>query len=126
MEPKNLTGKLGWGDGGIVCRQDRLKSRVWKRVSLGGILAAALVAATGVSTPRPMSPARQAAGRVSLSDIVRAVHSAEPEETIIARIKRNARPFDLTKEERDELKREGVSDTIMKYLVDPTLPYTPA
>jgi hypothetical protein len=67
----------------------------------------------------------QAAARLTLEDVLEIVRSGESEELVVARIKRNARPFDLSIEERTELKREGMSDTIIKYLVDPTLPYAP-
>src|SRR5690349_10201113 len=93
----------------------------------GILLAILLTALTIIIQPIGVTASRvsQAAARLSLSEVVRSVRAGEPEETIVARIKRNARSFDLTKEEKDELKREGVSDTIIKYLMEPALPYTP-
>ena len=92
-----------------------------------GILLAILLTALTIIQPIGVTASRvpQAAARLSLSEVVRSVRAGEPEETIVARIKRNARSFDLTKEEKDELKREGVSDTIIKYLMEPALPYIP-
>ncbi|PYS26838.1 MAG: hypothetical protein DMG11_18435 [Acidobacteria bacterium] len=60
---------------------------------------------------------QNAAARLTLDEVLGLVRSGESEELIVARIKRNGRPFDLSAEERNELKREGISDTIMKYLV---------
>src|SRR2546426_8292573 len=68
---------------------------------------------------------QNAAARLTLDEVLGLVRSGESEELIVARIKRNGRPFDLSVEERVELKREGINDTIMKYLVEPSLPYTP-
>ena len=67
---------------------------------------------------------QNAAARLTLDEVLGLVRSGESEELIVARIKRNGRPFDLSAEERNELKREGISDTIMKYLVEPSLPYS--
>src|SRR5215472_15147535 len=87
------------------------------------LLTAAL--AFSASPPAFTSALTQAASRLSLTDVVRFVQAGESEEAIIGRIKRNGRTFDLAKDERDELKRDGVSETIIKYLMDPALPYTP-
>jgi len=62
---------------------------------------------------------------LTIDEVIRFVKTGVSEEVIIARIKRHGRPFDLSAEEVAELRREGISDNILKYLVDPSLPYTP-
>jgi hypothetical protein len=47
------------------------------------------------------------------------------EEVIITKIKKNGKPFDLSPEEMVELKKSGVSDTVIKFLLDPSQPYSP-
>ena len=63
--------------------------------------------------------------RLSLEDVIKMVAAGESEEAVVLRIKNGKRAFDLTDEERRELGRKGVSDTIIKYLLNPELPYAP-
>jgi hypothetical protein len=69
------------------------------------------------------APAREPA--LSLDDVVRLTHSGFPDEIIITKIKKNGKPFDLNGDELADLKKAGVSDEVVKYLLDPSLPYTP-
>ena len=45
------------------------------------------------------------------------------EDVLAAKIKKSGKAFDLSRDEIIELKRLGVSDTIVKLLLDPTQPY---
>src|SRR5215467_8447735 len=82
---------------------------VWAVISLG--LAGAQPPAGG-NTP------------LSLEEVVKQVKNGLSEELIITKIKKNAKAFDLNTEEVLELKKAGVSENIIKYLLDPSQPYT--
>jgi hypothetical protein len=61
----------------------------------------------------------------SLDDVLKLVRTGVSEDIVIARIKRYNRPFDLNSDEIVELKKLGVSDTVIRYLLEPSQPYTP-
>jgi hypothetical protein len=69
--------------------------------------------------------APRAATTLTLDDVLKLVHAGVSEEIIIARIKRFNKPFDLNSDEILELKKSGVSDPIIKCLLDPATPYAP-
>jgi len=48
------------------------------------------------------------------------------EDVVITKIKKSGKAFDLSTDEMLELKKSGVSETVIRYLLDPTLPYAPA
>lgn len=62
---------------------------------------------------------------LTVEEVLKLVQSGFSEELIITKIRKNAKAFDLNTDELVELKRLGVSDNIVKYLLDPSLPYTP-
>jgi hypothetical protein len=62
---------------------------------------------------------------LSLEEVVKLTKAGLSEEIIVAKIKKAGRAFDLTADEILELKRSGVTDAVIKVLVDPTQPYTP-
>ncbi|MCC7155795.1 MAG: hypothetical protein IT161_14565 [Bryobacterales bacterium] len=62
---------------------------------------------------------------VSLEEVVKLTKAGLSEDIIVAKIKKAGRAFDLTADEILELKRDGVTDAVIKVLVDPTQPYTP-
>jgi hypothetical protein len=62
---------------------------------------------------------------LTVEEVVRLSQAGLPEELIVAKIKKNGKTFDLNKEELLELKKEGVTDTVVKFLLDPSQPYTP-
>jgi hypothetical protein len=88
------------------------------------VLLIALFLFNGSSVPSSTagSPLAQ---RLSLPDVVGWFHAGESEELIVGKLKKNNRPFDLSEDEKRELRREGVTETILKYLVEPSLPYNP-
>jgi hypothetical protein len=75
--------------------------------------------------PAAAPQATQASQSLTLEEVVRFVQAGLAEDLIVARLKRNNKPFDLTSVEIVELKGRGVSDTLMKFLIDPAQPYTP-
>src|SRR5215471_12119338 len=62
---------------------------------------------------------------LSLEEVVKQVKNGLSEELIITKVKKNGKAFDLNTEEVLELKKVGVSDNVIKYLLDPSQPYAP-
>jgi hypothetical protein len=81
-------------------------------------MAAAIPALPGAQTGESRAP-------LSLEEVVKLCQSGFSEEVIITEIKKNGKPFDLSTEELIELKKAGVSDNVIKYLLDPAQPYSP-
>jgi hypothetical protein len=63
---------------------------------------------------------------LSLEELIKFAKAGEADDLIIARIKRNAKAFDLNADEIAELQKSGMSGVVIRYLVDPSLPYSPA
>ena len=62
---------------------------------------------------------------LTLEEVARLAKAGEPDDVIITRIRRNAKAFDLNADEIAELRYSRVSNTVIMYLEDPTLPYSP-
>jgi hypothetical protein len=88
------------------------------------VMAAILMSAMLCGQQQPQELPRSAV-TLTLEDVLKLVRSGVSEEVIVARIKRFNKPFDLNPDEILELKRGGVSDTVVKFLLDPTPPYVP-
>src|SRR6202162_3608812 len=69
---------------------------------------------------------KAAPGSLTLEDVLSLSKDGVAEDVIIARVKHNAKAFDLNSDEIKALKNDGVSDTVIKYLMDPSQPYSPA
>jgi hypothetical protein len=65
------------------------------------------------------------APRLSIEEVVKLCQAGFSEELVITKIKKNGKPFDLNTDELLELKKAGVSDAVINYLLDPSLPYSP-
>ena len=63
---------------------------------------------------------------LALEDVVKDSKSGIPEDIIITKIKKNGRSFNLSGDEIRELTNSGISGLVVKYLIDPSLPYAPA
>jgi hypothetical protein len=61
----------------------------------------------------------------SLDDVLKLVRAGKSESLVIAEIKSHNRHFDLNADEIAELQRKGVSETIIRFLIDPSQPYNP-
>ncbi len=90
------------------------------------ILLCVFTAAVAAAIP-PLRGAQTGESRapLSLEEVVKLSQSGFSEELIITKIKKNGKPFDLSTEELFELKKAGVSDNVIKYLLDPAQPYSP-
>lgn len=63
--------------------------------------------------------------RLSLEEVVKLSQTGVSEAVIITKIKKNAKSFDLSADEIADLKKSGISDIVIKFLLDPSQPYTP-
>ncbi len=64
-------------------------------------------------------------GPLTVEEVVKLSQIGVSEELIVAKIKKNGKAFDLSTEELVDLKKAGVSDIVIKFLLDPSQPYTP-
>jgi hypothetical protein len=62
---------------------------------------------------------------LTVEEVVKLNRAGFSEELIVTKIKKYAKAFDLSTEELVELKKQGLSDNIIRFLLDPTQPYTP-
>jgi hypothetical protein len=62
---------------------------------------------------------------LSVEEIVKLSKDGFSEDVIIAKIKKYGKPFDLNADEMGELRRLGVSENVIKTLIDPSQPYVP-
>jgi len=62
---------------------------------------------------------------LSVEEVVKLWKTSVPEDLIITMIKKNAKAFNLSTEEVLELRNVGLSDNVVKFLLDPSQPYTP-
>lgn len=76
-------------------------------------------------TPAPAPQSPQAPQTLTLEEVLRMTKDGQADELIIIRIKRSGKAFDLNSAEITELQQLGVSDAVMKYLIDPSQPYSP-
>ena len=67
-------------------------------------------------------PAKSAA--LTVEEVVKLSQSGFSEELIITKIKKNGKAFDLSAEELLDIKKAGVSDNVIRFLLDPAQPYT--
>jgi hypothetical protein len=84
-----------------------------------------LLTLTVVLTLNGQEPPKIVPGSLTLEEVVRLANAGISEELVVARVKRNAKAFDLNSDEILELKKSGVTETVIKFLLDPTAPYAP-
>jgi len=70
--------------------------------------------------------AQQPSVPLNLEDVVTLFQNGVSEEVIVTKIKKNGKAFDLSTEELLTLRKFGITDTIVKYLLDPSQAYAPA
>jgi hypothetical protein len=79
-------------------------------------------ASAGSSSPqesRPLAP-------LSIEEIVQLHSAGFSDDVIVTRIRKNGKAFDLSPEEMVDLKKAGLSETIVRFLLDPSQPYSVA
>jgi len=81
-----------------------------------------LVAAVALTTAQE---SKQRTPPLSVEGILKLAEAGVSEDVIITRIKTHGKPFDLSDVELLELRRKGLSDTVLKYMLDPSAAYTP-
>jgi hypothetical protein len=64
-------------------------------------------------------------GPLTIADVVKLCKAGLTDELVITKIKKNNKSFDLSPDELIELRKSGVSDTVIKFLLDPAQPYVP-
>lgn len=79
--------------------------------------------AAGVRPGNAQAPA--SGPPLSVEEVVKLWKTRVPEDLIITMIKKNAKAFNLSTEEVLELRNVGLSDNVVKFLLDPSQPYTP-
>ncbi len=89
------------------------------RSTLAAVLLAALVPVIGATQEAPPS------APLSVEEVVKMSQNGFAEDVIITKIKKNGKPFDLSTDELIEIRKLGVSDNVIKYLLDPSQPYAP-
>jgi hypothetical protein len=62
---------------------------------------------------------------LALEEVINDWNAGIPEELIITKIRKNGKGFRLSADEMRELTHRGVSSAVIKYLIDPTQPYSP-
>src|SRR5215467_4866953 len=62
---------------------------------------------------------------LSVEEVLKLCQGGFSEDLIITRIKKNGKPFNLSTDELVALKKSGVSENVIKYLLDPSQPYSP-
>src|SRR5260370_39479249 len=96
-------------------------------MSIGSLLIAASLAMAMIANARGQPQVPQSTGSefpLTLEGVVALVQAGLPDDLIITKIKKNGKPFDLNAEEIVDLKKQGLTDTEIKFLLDPTQPYT--
>ena len=62
---------------------------------------------------------------LTVEEVVQLNKEGFSEEVIITKIRKNGKAFDLSTDELVELRKIGVSDNVIKFLLDPSQPYVP-
>ena len=94
--------------------------KAWCLIFAAFVLLDSAATVCGQEPAKPITP-----GSLTLEEVLKWHQSKQTEELIITRIRRNGKPFDLNSDETAELQKMGLSENVVKYLLDPTLPYSP-
>jgi hypothetical protein len=113
-------------------QQHLQESLFWSNLNRGSIMTAArlllrsviLTAVLAGTLPR-VADAQAPKTNLTVEDVVKMTQSGLADDLIITKVKQNGKVFDLSAEELLDLKKAGVSDNVVKYLLDPTQPYAP-
>jgi hypothetical protein len=98
----------------------RLTMTALMKLVISGLAFVSLIAG-----PVRLSAQDSAAPPLSIQDVLQLHNSGFSDDVIITRIKKNAKAFDLSTPELVELKKAGLSDVVVRYLLDPSQPWSP-
>ena len=84
---------------------------------LVAVLVSYILPISGAQLSKPAAP-------LTVEEVVQLSKAGFAEDVIVTKIRKNGKAFDLSTEELVELKKIGLSDIVIKFLLDPTLPYT--
>src|SRR5260370_9894846 len=84
-----------------------------------------LVLLLAATLPRSGAQSAPTTAPLSVEDIVKLSKEGISEDVLVAKIKKNAKAFDLSPDQLVELKKLGVTDSVIKLLLDPAQPYVP-
>ncbi len=104
----------------------------WSNLNRGYIMTAArlllqsvILTAVLASTQSRLAALQVAKTNLTVEEVVKMSQNGLADDLIITKVKQNGKVFDLSAEELLDLKKAGVSDNVVKYLLDPTQPYAP-
>ena len=91
------------------------------------LLLSIVLSAVLIVSPLRLNSAQppKSGGTLTVEEVVKMSQGGYSEELIVTRIKKHGKPFDLITEELDDLRKAGVTDNVIKFLLDPSQPYTP-
>jgi hypothetical protein len=87
-------------------------------IVLSAVLSVSLERLEGAQQPK-------GGGSLTVEEVIKMSQSGFSEEVIITRVRKNGKVFDLNNEELLDIKKAGVSENVIKFLLDPLQPYTP-
>jgi hypothetical protein len=70
--------------------------------------------------------AQNAQKTMKVSDVVDLVQAGIPEDVVITKLRKANHAFDLSAQEMLQLKKSGVSDNVIKAMIDPASPIAPS
>jgi hypothetical protein len=79
-----------------------------------------------VLAPEARAQAPKSGESLTLQDVVKLSKAGISEDVIITKIRKNGKAFDLSPDEIVELKKTGIGNSVINYLLDPSQPYAPA
>jgi hypothetical protein len=89
------------------------------------LLQSVILTAVLASTQSRLAALQVAKTNLTVEEVVKMSQNGLADDLIITKVKQNGKVFDLSAEELLDLKKAGVSDNVVKYLLDPTQPYAP-
>jgi len=78
-----------------------------------------------ISTYWSYAQTEKPSGPLTVEEVVRLCKAGLSDDLVITKIKKSGKAFDLSPDELIELRKTGLSDLVIKYLLDPSQPYTP-
>jgi hypothetical protein len=77
------------------------------------------------AVPGAVAQSPKSSESLTVEEVVQLSKAGFSEDVIITKIRKNGKAFDLNSAELVELKKLGIGDSIIKFLLDPSQPYAP-